>query len=140
MPRLGVSGRRGARHIDNGVEPLPSVVVPLRCVPLGVAVPVGCLSSTPHVPQADRSGGHRRGHGSHGLAWEPCPEPPERADPDEPGPTQLPLEHGRACTTDQQKVPELVAAGATVLREEWSGDTLGHVVMQDPEGNEFCVA
>ncbi|PWU43615.1 glyoxalase [Micromonospora globispora] len=40
----------------------------------------------------------------------------------------------------QQKVPELVVAGATVLREEWYGDTLGHVVMQDPEGNEFCVA
>ena len=40
----------------------------------------------------------------------------------------------------RQRVPELVAAGATVIREEWYGDTLGHVVMQDPEGNEFCVA
>ena len=40
----------------------------------------------------------------------------------------------------RQKVPELVAAGATVVREEWYGDVLGHVVMQDPEGNEFCVA
>jgi predicted enzyme related to lactoylglutathione lyase len=39
----------------------------------------------------------------------------------------------------QQKVPRLVAAGATVVREEWYGDVLGHVVMQDPEGNEFCV-
>jgi predicted enzyme related to lactoylglutathione lyase len=38
------------------------------------------------------------------------------------------------------KVPELVAAGATVVREEWYGDALGHVVMLDPEGNEFCVA
>jgi predicted enzyme related to lactoylglutathione lyase len=40
----------------------------------------------------------------------------------------------------RQKVPELVAAGATVVREEWYGDVLGHVVMHDPEGNEFCVA
>jgi hypothetical protein len=37
------------------------------------------------------------------------------------------------------KVPELVAAGAVVLREELYGDVLGHVTMQDPEGNEFCV-
>ncbi|MGW3607949.1 VOC family protein [Micromonospora sp. NPDC005161] len=27
----------------------------------------------------------------------------------------------------RQKVPELVAAGATVIREEWYGDVLGHV-------------
>ncbi|MEU8386830.1 VOC family protein [Micromonospora sp. NPDC048842] len=40
----------------------------------------------------------------------------------------------------RQKVPDLVAAGATVVREEWYGDVLGHVVMLDPEGNEFCVA
>lgn len=40
----------------------------------------------------------------------------------------------------RQKVPELVAAGATVIREELYGGVLGHVVMQDPEGNEFCVA
>ncbi|WP_176731705.1 VOC family protein [Micromonospora rhizosphaerae] len=40
----------------------------------------------------------------------------------------------------RQKVPELVAAGATVVSEEWYGDVLGHVVMNDPEGNEFCVA
>ncbi|RZU76139.1 hypothetical protein EV384_4761 [Micromonospora kangleipakensis] len=40
----------------------------------------------------------------------------------------------------RQKVPELVAAGATVVSEEWYGDVLGHVVMHDPEGNEFCVA
>jgi hypothetical protein len=38
------------------------------------------------------------------------------------------------------KVPELVAAGASVVREESYGERLGHVVMQDPEGNEFCVA
>lgn len=38
------------------------------------------------------------------------------------------------------KVPELLAAGATRVREENYGDVLGHVVMHDPEGNEFCVA
>ncbi len=38
------------------------------------------------------------------------------------------------------KVAELVAAGATALREESYGEYLGHVVMLDPEGNEFCVA
>lgn len=38
------------------------------------------------------------------------------------------------------KVIELVAAGATAEREEVYGDELGHVVMRDPEGNEFCVA
>jgi hypothetical protein len=38
------------------------------------------------------------------------------------------------------KVPELVALGATVVREEHYEETLGHVVMLDPEGNEFCVA
>ncbi|GAA0803107.1 VOC family protein [Spirilliplanes yamanashiensis] len=34
----------------------------------------------------------------------------------------------------------LVAAGATVVRDEWYGGQFGHVVMLDPEGNEFCVA
>jgi len=34
----------------------------------------------------------------------------------------------------------LVAAGATAIREEQYGEFLGHVVMNDPEGNEFCVA
>ena len=38
------------------------------------------------------------------------------------------------------KVAELVAAGATTVREESYGEYLGHVVMLDPEGNEFCVA
>ncbi|SOC51522.1 VOC family protein [Ornithinimicrobium cerasi] len=40
----------------------------------------------------------------------------------------------------RQKVLELVGLGASVVREEWYGESLGHVVMQDPEGNEFCVA
>ena len=43
------------------------------------------------------------------------------------------------------KVDDLVVAGATKVREEEYGDEtghtiLGHVVMIDPEGNEFCVA
>ncbi len=41
-------------------------------------------------------------------------------------------------------VADLVARGATVTREEHyaedGGTVLGHVVMADPEGNEFCVA
>ena len=38
------------------------------------------------------------------------------------------------------KVTELVLAGATFVREEFYDEHLGHVVMLDPEGNEFCVA
>ena len=38
------------------------------------------------------------------------------------------------------KVAELAAAGATEVRSESYGADLGHVVMLDPEGNEFCVA
>lgn len=38
------------------------------------------------------------------------------------------------------KVDELVTLGATLVREEMYGEALGHVVMHDPEGNEFCVA
>ncbi len=38
------------------------------------------------------------------------------------------------------KVGELVAGGATRVRVERYGDEFGHVVMLDPEGNEFCVA
>jgi hypothetical protein len=38
------------------------------------------------------------------------------------------------------KVAELVEAGASALREESYGEDLGHVVMLDPEGSEFCVA
>ncbi len=37
------------------------------------------------------------------------------------------------------KVAELIPLGATTVREENYGDVLGHVVMLDPEGNEFCV-
>jgi hypothetical protein len=38
------------------------------------------------------------------------------------------------------KVAELLAAGAVAVRDQWYGDEFSHVVMQDPEGNEFCVA
>jgi hypothetical protein len=38
------------------------------------------------------------------------------------------------------RVAELVAAGAATRREESYGEHLGHVVILDPEGNEFCVA
>ncbi|WP_028049335.1 VOC family protein [Cellulomonas sp. URHD0024] len=42
------------------------------------------------------------------------------------------------------KVADLVARGASVVREEHyrdeRGSVLGHVVMLDPEGNVFCVA
>ena len=37
-------------------------------------------------------------------------------------------------------VASLVAAGATAVRDEHYDGALGHVVMTDPEGNEFCVA
>ncbi len=40
----------------------------------------------------------------------------------------------------RERVPQLVAAGAVLVREEMYDDALGHVVMLDPEGNEFCVA
>lgn len=45
----------------------------------------------------------------------------------------------------QSKVDQLLAAGASKVREEHYSDdegraVLGHVVMLDPEGNEFCVA
>ena len=38
------------------------------------------------------------------------------------------------------KAAELVTLGATTVREESYGAHLGHVVMLDPEGSEFCVA
>jgi hypothetical protein len=39
----------------------------------------------------------------------------------------------------QAKVTELVRAGATVLQHYDANGRGDHVVMQDPEGNEFCV-
>ena len=38
------------------------------------------------------------------------------------------------------KAAELVASGATAVREGAFDGRLDHIVMLDPEGNEFCVA
>lgn len=38
------------------------------------------------------------------------------------------------------KAAELIAAGATVQREDHVNGSLDHLVMADPEGNEFCIA
>lgn len=38
------------------------------------------------------------------------------------------------------KSADLLSAGATQVREEHYDGVLGHIVMLDPEGNEFCVA
>ena len=38
------------------------------------------------------------------------------------------------------KVAALITGGASTVREEFYGEHLGHVLMLDPEGNEFCVA
>ena len=51
-----------------------------------------------------------------------------------------PWDMERRAALIRSRVPVLVEAGATVVREEHYGDVLGHVVMLDPEGNEFCVA
>lgn len=40
----------------------------------------------------------------------------------------------------REKAAGLVPAGATVVREESYGGQFSHIVMLDPEGNEFCVA
>ncbi|HEU5483493.1 MAG TPA: VOC family protein [Microlunatus sp.] len=52
------------------------------------------------------------------------------------GPTD-PVELDRLI---RAKVPELVRLGATVVRESSDQGLLDGVVLQDPEGNEFCVA
>jgi predicted enzyme related to lactoylglutathione lyase len=51
-----------------------------------------------------------------------------------------PWDMARRAELIRATVPVLEEAGATVVREESYGDELGHVVMLDPEGNEFCVA
>ena len=38
------------------------------------------------------------------------------------------------------KAAELVSAGAITIREDAFDGQLDHIVMLDPEGNEFCVA
>ena len=39
----------------------------------------------------------------------------------------------------EKVVDKLTAAGASVLREVEQDGNLDHVIMADPEGNEFCV-
>jgi predicted enzyme related to lactoylglutathione lyase len=39
----------------------------------------------------------------------------------------------------REKVEQLVAAGATVVREVADNGVLDHFWMADPEGNDFCV-
>lgn len=51
-----------------------------------------------------------------------------------------PWDMGERARLIREKVSELTGLGATVVREENHGDVLGHVVMLDPEDNEFCVA
>ncbi|GAA1572383.1 VOC family protein [Kribbella hippodromi] len=51
-----------------------------------------------------------------------------------PGPRDA-LSAGRM----RSKAAELVGLGAVQVREEFYGPELGHIVMLDPEGNEFCV-
>ena len=46
---------------------------------------------------------------------------------------------GTSETAIRAHVTTLVAAGATVVRERWDTPGLDHIVLQDPEGNEFCV-
>ncbi|MEV4283776.1 VOC family protein [Actinoplanes xinjiangensis] len=40
----------------------------------------------------------------------------------------------------RRKAASLVSAGATIVREQFYDGRFGHIVMLDPEGNEFCVA
>ena len=51
-----------------------------------------------------------------------------------------PIDQATRETWIRAKVTELVDAGATAVREESYDGQLGHVVMHDTEGNEFCVA
>jgi hypothetical protein len=56
-----------------------------------------------------------------------------------------PWDWATRATLIDSKVTDLVAVGATEVRKQMYSDAegreiLGHVVMLDPEGNEFCVA
>lgn len=51
-----------------------------------------------------------------------------------------PWDMPRRAELIRDRVATLVELGAVVQREEWYDEHLGHVVMTDPEGNEFCVA
>ena len=56
------------------------------------------------------------------------------------GAGEPPWDMVRRASLIRAKVAALAAAGATAVREEFYDEHLGHVVMLDPEGNEFCVA
>jgi predicted enzyme related to lactoylglutathione lyase len=47
---------------------------------------------------------------------------------------------GPVAADDQGAVERLTAAGATIIRQDVQNAIPDHVVMADPEGNEFCVA
>jgi hypothetical protein len=51
-----------------------------------------------------------------------------------------PWDMGQRERLIRAKAAELAAAGGKIVREEHYGDEFGHIVMLDPEGNEFCVA
>jgi hypothetical protein len=52
---------------------------------------------------------------------------------------QSPRDPAQRARLIRAKADELVLRGASEVREEHYGPELGHVVMLDPEGNEFCV-
>src|ERR1700712_4947370 len=49
------------------------------------------------------------------------------------------IDHGERAQRIEAKVAELLAEGATVHARDLVRGHLDHVVMLDPEGNEFCV-
>ncbi|NIK62418.1 VOC family protein [Kribbella shirazensis] len=50
-----------------------------------------------------------------------------------------PARDAAAAERMRTKAAELVTLGAVQVREDFYGPELGHIVMLDPEGNEFCV-
>lgn len=50
-----------------------------------------------------------------------------------------PVRDEAAAERMRVKAAALVELGATQVREDFYGPELGHIVMLDPEGNEFCV-
>lgn len=42
--------------------------------------------------------------------------------------------------TIRRRAAELISLGAVQIAEERYGGTFGHLVLRDPEGNEFCLA
>jgi predicted enzyme related to lactoylglutathione lyase len=46
---------------------------------------------------------------------------------------------GGALAAGDRGGRRLTAAGATVIREDVQAGTPDHMVLADPEGNEFCV-